>query len=41
VEMAEAFARALPKILRIVTANPGGGYSRGVDRQGQVRQLYP
>ena len=40
-DMAEAFVRALPKILRIVTANPGRGYIRRVNRRGQVRRLFP
>jgi hypothetical protein len=40
-DMAEAFVKALPKILRIVAANPGGGYIRGVNRQGRVRRLFP
>jgi len=40
-DMAEAFVKALPKILRIVAANPKGGYIRGVNRQGRVRRLFP
>ena len=40
-DMAEAFERALPRILRIVAAEPRGGYIRGVNRQGQVRRLFP
>jgi hypothetical protein len=40
-DMAEAFVRALPKILRIVAAEPRGGYIRGVNRRGQVRRLFP
>lgn len=39
--MAEALVKALPKILRIVAANPKGGYIRGVNRQGRVRRLFP
>ena len=40
-DMAEALVKALPKILRIVAANPRGGYIRGVNRQGRVRRLFP
>ncbi len=40
-DMAEAFVKALPRILRIVSANPNGGYIRGVNRHGQVRRLFP
>jgi len=40
-DMANAFERALPRILRIVAAEPGGGYIRGVNRGGQVRWLFP
>jgi PIN like domain len=40
-EMAEALVTALPKILRIVAANPEGGYIRGVNRSGRVRRLFP
>jgi hypothetical protein len=40
-DMAEAFLKALPRILRVVAANPAGGYIRGVNRQGRVRRLFP
>jgi hypothetical protein len=40
-QMADAFVKALPKILRIVKEDPGGGYIRGVNRQGRVRRLFP
>jgi hypothetical protein len=40
-DMAEALVKALSKILRIVAANPAGGYIRGVNRQGRVRRLFP
>jgi len=40
-QMAGALVKALPKILRIVEKNPSGGYIRGVNREGQVRRLFP
>jgi hypothetical protein len=40
-QMAHALVTALPRILRIVAASPQGGYIKGVNRQGQVRHLFP
>ena len=40
-EMADALITALPRILGIVAASPRGGYIKGVNRNGQVRHLFP
>lgn len=40
-QMGEAFVRALPRILQIVSSEPRGGYIYGVNRQGRVRRLFP
>lgn len=40
-EWAEALATAMPRIIRIFRARPSGGYIMGVNRKGQVRQLFP
>jgi hypothetical protein len=40
-EMAEALAKALPRILQIVREEPEGGYIKGVNRRGEVRHLFP
>lgn len=39
-DMAEVLARALPRILRIAVADPGG-YVKIVNRTGRIRHLYP
>lgn len=39
-DMAEVLARTLPRIFRIAAANPGG-YVKAVNRNGQIRHLYP
>lgn len=39
-EMAQAFVVALPKIIRISEVE-SGGFMRGVNRKGEIRQLYP
>lgn len=39
-DIAEVFIKALPKILEISAREPGG-YIKGVNRKGQVRQLFP
>lgn len=40
-DQAEALTTALPKILRIASEEPAGGYIKGVNRRGEVRHLYP
>jgi len=40
-EWAEILAIAMPRILRIFEARPSGGYIMGVNRKGQIRQLFP
>ena len=40
-EMADALLAALPKILRVASASPAGGYIKGVNRKGRVRHLFP
>lgn len=40
-DMAEAFVRALPRILAIASGDPNGGYIKGVNRYGRVRHLFP
>jgi len=40
-DMADAFAAALPRILRMVAANPEGGYVKGVSRRGAGKAPLP
>lgn len=40
-DQAAAFATALPEILRIARDEPDGGYIKGVNRNGEVRHLFP
>jgi hypothetical protein len=40
-DMADVFAEALPRILRLVRRRPRGGYIIGVNRTGRLRQLFP
>lgn len=40
-DMAAALVRALPRILAIAAEEPSGGYIKGVNRHGRVRNLFP